>query len=190
MTMDPDAPDARLRELLAAHHPPPSVPAEEVWDAMALELRRRTSPRRRLARRAALLAASLLLGLALGRWSARLPAARVAPMVTAPAPAAPAAIPRPYRRALAAHLAEAHPVLAAIERGAAGDDDRAARLLVTTRVLLASPAAGDPAAAALLRDMELVLAQAAADGTHVLAAEAVRVRGVLPRLRQAQGGPA
>ncbi|HEX2080273.1 MAG TPA: hypothetical protein VHG08_21405 [Longimicrobium sp.] len=189
--MDRDrADDARLGELLRAHDPPPPVPAGEMWDAIALDLRRRTSPRARWARRAALLAASLVLGVIVGEQTAGIAPRRDA-AAPIPRPAS-ASIPRAYRLALDGHLAEAQPVLAQIERGgpAGTVDESARRLLVTTRVLLASPAADDAAAAALLRDLELVLSQTVADGGTVLAADAIHARGVLPRLRAMAGGRA
>jgi hypothetical protein len=132
------------------------------------------------------------------------PAAPATQVAEAPAPASPA-LPNaggsaPLRVATAQHLARVEALLTtfAADRGGAPTGDAAeadaawARdLLVTTRLLLDSPAGRDPTRRALLEDLELVLVQIArlprADtpAERALIDRAIRRGDVLGKLRSA-----
>jgi len=154
----PDSWLAAARE----HHRPPQAPREEMWDAIAARRERRKAVRRNLRRLrwGLALAATLVLGIGIGRmgWLA---GARPAAVT---APAAPGTA---YRVVAAQYLVRTEALLTdfrAVSRGGRLDPQfvGAARdLLTTTRLMLDSPAADDPHLAALLQDLELVLAQIA-----------------------------
>lgn len=141
------------------------------------------------------LAAVLLLGVAIGRASVG--NAPLAPMMTVAADADSLAIPEPYHEAASLYLGETVALLATLPaevRAGRADDrflGRAHDLLLTTRLLLDSPAAADPRVRTLLDDLELVLAQIVRLQTDQSRAEldlirqALEQRDVLPRLRHA-----
>ena len=143
------------------------------------------------------LAAVLLLGVAIGRFA--LPRRQVAPptvAVRAPSPDS-VAVPEPYQNTTSQYLGQTAALLVAlpaeVTAGRADDrfHDRAHDLLLTTRLLLDSPAAADPRFRALLDDLELVLAQVVrlqSDQGRAdldLIRQALEQRDVLPRLRNA-----
>lgn len=157
---------------------------------------RPTSPGRQLTSIAAL-AAALVLGVAIGRFSARTPG---------PAPAATVAdasmtdtlkVPEPYQSTTSRYLGQTAALLATLPvevRSGRADErfvGRAQDLLLTTRLLLDSPAAADPRIRTLLDDLELVLAQIVRlqsdQGSEELdlIRQALEQRDVLPRLRTA-----
>ncbi|HET7566199.1 MAG TPA: hypothetical protein VFJ96_14450 [Gemmatimonadaceae bacterium] len=177
-------------------------------------------PIRRLPRRLAWgvgIAATLAIGVAIGRYSvARTPVSepQVASGTTAPVESAtrptavtnstrepagtPAAPSLAYRMATIEHFTRTEALLTTLRADAQSGradpsvDAWARDLLGTTRMLLDSPAARDPQMAALLNDLELVLAQIAAlPRTHErttdidLINDAVRQHAVLTRLRMA-----
>jgi hypothetical protein len=198
MTIDDqdDPLDARLRELARDYHEPPEPPREAMWAAVA-ERRRRVRvlrlPRGWTLGLAA--AALLVLGVALGRWSAtRADDAAVASV----APENGAGL----RLAATPYLSRTEALLTAFRsQGRAAPDAQflatARDLLGMTRLLLDSPAADDAAFRALLEDLELVLAQLVrlapdAPSPEVdLITQGLNERGVLPRLRTAiPAGPA
>jgi hypothetical protein len=125
------------------------------------------------------LAAVLVLGVAIGRFA--LPREQAAPATTtvAEAPTDSIAIPEVYQATTNRYLGQATALLVAHE------------LLLTTRLLLDSPAAGDPRFRTLLEDLELVLAQvvrlqASQSSSELeLIRQAIEQRDVLPRLRTA-----
>jgi putative zinc finger protein len=140
-------------------------------------------------------AAVLVLGVALGRWTApgtpTLPTAQV----EAPAPGTPLGSDA-YRVAAVEHLGRTETLLATFRADARdGRTDQqvaawADGLLANTRLLLDSPAADDPRLRALLEDMELVLVQIAqlprqgAGGAEVeIARDALEESRLLPRMR-------
>jgi len=204
MTFDDrdDLADERLRELASDYHQPPEAPREAMWAAIAArrgDLRHVRVLRLRRAGTWGLAAAALLvLGVALGRWSAtRTP---TAPPVEARA-AAPA--PTPLQFAATQYLTRTEALLTAVRSAGPPPDDQflatARELLTMTRLLLDSPlAADDPALHDLLGDLELVLAQvvqlapATPDSEEMdLITEGMNARGVLARLRTAiPSGPA
>jgi hypothetical protein len=144
------------------------------------------------------LAAVLLLGVAIGRFAI--------PRTSQPAPATPpvaqaprdsVAVPEPYQTTTSRYLGQATALLAALpaEVGPGNEDSpyrgRAHDLLLTTRLLLDTPASGDPRFRTLLEDLELVLAQVvrlqSAESAEELELirQALEQRDVLPRLRSA-----
>jgi hypothetical protein len=161
-------------------------------------VKRQTSNVQRLwaARTWMALAATLVLGVAIGRFSAR--------QSLTPAPGTPAvamtdslAVPEPYQTTTSRYLGQTAALLATLPaevRAGTGDDrfvGRAQDLLLTTRLLLDSPASSDPRIRTLLDDLELVLAQIVRLQTDQsseeldLIRQALEQRDVLPRLRTA-----
>ena len=143
------------------------------------------------------LAAVLLLGVAIGRFG--LPRKHQASPNVAIRPAVgdSVAVPEPYQTTTSQYLGRTAALLVSLpsEVGAGRTDDRflgrAHDLLLTTRLLLDSPAASDPRFRNLLEDLELVLAQVVrlqADQGRAdldLIRQALDQRDVLPRLRSA-----
>ena len=144
-------------------------------------------------------AAVLVLGVAIGRFA--LPreekAGTAASTAVAEAPTDSIAIPEVYQATTNRYLGQATALLVALpsEAGSSGGVDpyrgRAHDLLLTTRLLLDSPAAADPRFRNLLEDLELVLAQVVRLQTNQgsteleLIRQAMEQRDVLPRLRTA-----
>lgn len=143
------------------------------------------------------LAAVLLLGVAIGRFG--LPQTRVAPLTVASTPPATdsVAVPEAYQSTTSRYLGQTVALLVALPsegRSDRADDlymNRAHDLLLTTRLLLDSPASADPRFRNLLEDLELVLAQVVRLQSDQSPAEldlirqALEQRDVLPRLRTA-----
>ena len=142
------------------------------------------------------IAAVLLIGVAIGRFTARGSASQ-APAAARVAVSDSLALPEPYQTTTSRYLGQTAALLATLpaeaRAGQANDQLLASAhdLLFTTRLLLDSPAASDPRIRTLLDDLELVLAQIARlqtdDGRSEL--ELIRMaleqRDVLPRLRTA-----
>jgi hypothetical protein len=177
MMDDENVPDhicAAVRELGT----PPDVPRDAMWQRIEATRRaRRATPAGAVPRRRATailrwslpLAAALALGVALGRLSLRDRAP--APAFVASADTAPAAVEattaRPYVVAAVRHLVSTEALLTSLDEDArTGQVHEASAwardLLTNTRLLKDSPAAADPQLAALLDDLELILAQIAA----------------------------
>lgn len=146
------------------------------------------------------MAATLLLGFALGRVPLGRAGVSVAGVPVAGGAAAPtephaAAVAHPYDQTTADLLGETTVLLAALPAGRedATADERisreAAKLLVTTRLLLDSQASADGRLRTLLEDLELVLAQmarlrATPKGDNLeLINEALQERELVPRIR-------
>lgn len=143
------------------------------------------------------LAAALVLGVAIGRWSTPRPSAAPAtPVATRPSTDS-VRIDEPYQSTTSQYLGQAAALLVSLPAEArdahASDPNmgRAHDLLLTTRLLLDSPAARDPRFRELLEDLELVFAQlvrlqSATNSEEMeLIREALQQRDVLPRLRSA-----
>lgn len=197
-----DVLDERLRDLASGYHEPPEPPRELMWTAIVT---RRAAARRihvLRVRRAGTwglaAAAVLVLGIALGRWSATRTPATSIPVARAPAPN-----PAPLQFAATQYLTRTEALLTSLRSGGAPLDDQfldsARDLLAMTRLLLDSPlAAGDPALRELFSDLELVLAQVVQLSPVTperaemdLITEGLNERGVLARLRTAiPAGPA
>jgi hypothetical protein len=142
------------------------------------------------------IAAVLLLGIAIGRFSvSRVPQPTQDVAVRPPSDSR--SLPEPYQSTTSRYLGQTAALLVALPgevRGGQADDrflGRAHDLLLTTRLLLDSPAAADPRFRTLLEDLELVLAQVVRLQTDQSRAEldligqALEQRDVLPRLRSA-----
>lgn len=207
--------DPLLRDALAdaarTYHRPPAedaVPFEAMWQAVerrtfgtpARELRRRPVWRRQWVG----MAAALLVGVGIGRATLVVgsPATAPQPAVAAIRPTEPHPRSPASRVPTAAYLDQTAALLIALS----GDPGRvrldrrlvarAGELLLTTRLLLDSPAAADPSLHGLLEDLELVLAQvvrlpderaaARREGLDLIH-QAVEQRDVLPRLRSVAG---
>src|SRR4051812_22302650 len=110
------------------------------------------------------LAATLVLGVALGRYSTRKPTPTIVAAAAATRPDS-VALPEPYQSTTSQYLGQTAALLVALPREMrAGRADaeflgHAHDLLLTTRLLLDSPAASDGRLRGLLEDLELVLAQ-------------------------------
>lgn len=144
------------------------------------------------------LAAALVLGVAIGRYSVPRPREEALPPLAAgPAMRDSVSLEEPYQHTTSQYLGQAAALLVALPAGvreARGDSPylgRAHDLLLTTRLLLDSPAARDPRFRELLDDLELVFAQvvrlqsAQSSEELELIREALEQRDVLPRLRSA-----
>ena len=191
-----------LREAAQEYHRPPATPREEMWRGV---ITRRAARRRWvLVVRPALrwgvgIAALLALGVAIGRWSARVPTLEPRETIaSAPGATSPLA----YRLAAAQYLTRTEALLTGFRTETragepAGQFAAQARdLLATTRLMLDSPAANDVRLKGLLEDLELVLAQiaqlpAGADREDVQSInQGLEQRSVLLRLRTASpAGP-
>ena len=166
MTAEPDdetLPE-RVREAARGYRTPPLTPREEMWGAILAERapRRRAQRGMRRLRWGLALAATLVLGIGIGRtaWRGGRPAAEPrAARASGGAEASTA-----YQVAAAQYIARTEVLLTGFRAESKGRLDpqflaSARDLLTTTRLMLDSPAARDPRLAALLQDLELVLAQ-------------------------------
>ena len=193
-----------LRKAAHQYNVPPELSRSELndmWSAIeaeAFDAPKAQSPKPVAwysAQRLMPLAAVLVLGVAIGRFALPRETAPVAAIV-AERPADSVAIPDVYQATTTRYLGQATALLVALpndgeSRGVAPYRGRAHDLLLTTRLLLDSPAAADPRFRTLLEDLELVLAQvvrlqADQSGTELdLIRQALEQRDVLPRLRTA-----
>lgn len=187
---------ASMKVAAEFHQPPLDIPREAMWDRLQIERRRRQSRARRFRGLMPTLpmAAVLLLGIALG-WMLR-PAATDAPATVASAPADAVQDTSIFRAAATRHLEQAERFLVLFRDavGANGDASLAPggarQLLVSNRLLLASPAADDDSLRALLQDVEFILVQITqlpaevgpADPT--LITDGLTAGNILPRLRR------
>ena len=183
------------------HRPPPETPREQMWRSIAAARaarRRRVLVVRPWLRWGLGIAAVLALGIGIGRWTAHGPPAGVGQGDRASAPRLPnEQATLAYRVAAAQYLSRTEALLTGFRmeaRTGAPDMQLAAQardLLMTTRLMLDSPAAQDGRLKALLEDLELVLAQIAqlpamGDREDVqLITQGLEERSVLLRLRTA-----
>ncbi|HXV85132.1 MAG TPA: hypothetical protein VD793_00455 [Gemmatimonadales bacterium] len=188
--------DDRFSEFLrgAAHgyHRPPEPPRAEMWARIQAERARRASApvvRVRWVPWSLAAAAVLALGIALGRMSAPNGQPETAAGVTETSTSGSA-----YRVAAAEHLRLVETFLTVFRAEAAVPSlqlasGAARELLLTTRLVMDSPAGQDPGLVTLLKDVELVLAQIASlagrhdPGELDLIDQGMERRGVLIRLR-------
>lgn len=198
---DDDRLDARLRELAQDYQRPPETPRDAMWERIQAARRtarpgvRRPSP---VWRWGLAIAAVLVLGILIGRYSARAPAA--APQLAAVSDSgvgAPSVVPVAYQVAADQHLSRVETFLTVFQADArTGRVDStvaapARGLLLQTQLLLDSPAASDTRVKSLLDDVEFVLAQIAQYSPHGVGGrqdlqfinQGIQQRGVLLRLR-------
>ena len=185
----------RLEQAAREYHRPPATPREELWARIQAErARRRSAPRvvrlRPWFRWSLAAAAVLLVGVLIGRATVQRGAGVALRPTSAPSDLA-------YRVAAAQYLTRTEALLTgfrAESQGGGGKLDaqlvtQARDLLLTTRLMLDSPAAKSPRMKALLEDLEVVLAQIATlpssgDPEDVRSiTQGLEQRGVLLRLR-------
>ena len=162
-----DAFERRLTDAAQEYHRPPATPREEIWRRIAAVRAARRQRARALGPRLRWgmgIAALLALGIGIGRWTVTPPA----PSTGSPGPQAGEPASRlPYHVAAVQHLSRTETLLTGFRADtragapAAQFAAQARDLLVTTRLMLDSPAADDPRLKNLLEDLELVLAQIA-----------------------------
>ena len=195
--MTEDRFEERLRDAARHYHTPPPTPRDEMWAAIAARREReRTRVVRPWMRWGVGIAAVLVLGIAIGRFTApgddRPAITTVAADTTTPVEA--------YRVAATQYLSRTEVFLTAFradaERGQldTGFAASARDLLTATRLILDSPAGQDARLRALLEDLELVLAQIARYDSQEdvqFIDQGLDQRGVLQRLRaRIPAGPA
>jgi hypothetical protein len=179
--MDDDRFDEVIRDLPRTLSAPPNPPLDEMW--AVIEDAHFNAPASLGPRRATMMsrapwlaaAAALLIGIGIGRYVPRLtkrsgesslPAIAALPRPVASLPDT-SAVADAYRDQTSRYLGQTAALLISLPaRDASGKADasfagKAADLLVTTRLLIDSPAAQDPKMRSLLEDLELVLVQIA-----------------------------
>lgn len=195
--MNDDRFDEELKRMAQDYHRPPETPRDEMWARIAAERARRRDAKKVVWLRpwmqwSAAAAALLVLGIGIGRWSMPgTPAVSDVPRDPAIA----------YRVAAAPYLTRTEALLTSFRaesKNGKVDADfalQAQDLLVTTRLMLNSPAARDPRLASLLQDLEVMLVQIAQlpagnDRNDVdLINQGLDQRSVMLRLRAASPGP-
>jgi len=195
-----DRRDEELQRLARDYHRPPETPRDEMWTRIQAERARRRDAVKvvRLApwlRWSAAAAAVLVVGVAIGRLTAGHPG-------TTPGTAAARDADVAYRVAAAPYLTRTEALLTSFRaqsRTGRVDADyavQAQELLVTTRLMLNSPAARDPRLASLLQDLEVMLVQIAqlraegdTRGDVELINHGLEQRSVMLRLRAASPAP-
>jgi hypothetical protein len=196
---------AYAKRLIKQVDPVPEPPRDEMW-ARIDQVRRFQRPASskpgasRWLRWAGPLAAMLVLGIGVGRFSARVGSRELGPSLAGETMATSAlgsdVAGLPYRVVAVEYLDDAAALLASLPEDARGGRTEkvstwAQELLVSTRLLLDSPAADDAQMAALFRDLELVLAQIAtlSEPTALdeveLIQDGIRENDVLMRVRAA-----
>jgi hypothetical protein len=200
--MDDERFDQLLDRAGATYRIPADPPIEEMWHSIEMEMR---TARPGITRRSVWVtsvlaaAATLVLGIGIGRATAPHPVGAAVQMTADRTPdtlSQVASLHAPLQRATSSYLGETEALLREVKRGAQGTyAAQATTLLVTTRLLLDSPAATDARLRDLLEDLELVLAQIAAiepNGSSQrnreemqLIQSALDQRDVVPRLRTA-----
>jgi hypothetical protein len=198
--------DDRLQDLLddakTSYRSPPEPPLDAMWadiEARAFPMRagwRGVRPTWTLF--AAGLAAALLIGVGVGRLTTGPEAVRVAIGGTTPTPPPPPAVSVAYQRTASEFLSRSAVLLSALPADGRSDPQvdarislQAGELLVTTRLLLDSPAATDRRFTDLLEDLELVLVQVArlrgarSQQDLDLITDALHEKDVVPRIHSA-----
>src|SRR5881296_2252868 len=197
--MTDDRFEERLREAAQDYNRPPATPREELWRRIeaARAARRRIIVLRPVLRWGMGIAAVLVLGVAIGRWSAT--GSPTSSRVAGTGERTSAFV---YQLAAAQYLSRTEALLTGFRTEIHGRAPtaqfsvQARDLLCTTRLMLDSPAARDVRLKSLLEDLELVLAQIAqlpSSGDRddaQLINQGLERRSVLLRLRTASpAGP-
>ena len=193
-----------LKHALDDLEPVPEPPREAMWAHIDQARRFARKAERKSSRRVWLnwgvgFAAMLAIGIGIGRMTAR---PDVGPVATQNGGAISDVTPNPttYQVAVAQHLSRAEALLTSFrtQPEAAAPDPQLAQfardLLTSTQLLMDSPAGDDPRVAALLGDLELILAQiaglsAASAGERAFVQDGLEKTAVLPRLRATTAGP-
>ena len=199
--------DEFLRHAAKDYNAPETPPADAIWSAIEADVAKAIQPaqikpfpqRRTWIIVSSAIAATLILGVAVGRWSATgtTPQPGVAPVaVSVPAASDDSSRSAAHARAVTlAHLADAEVFLTVVRsdlKAGRSDAERAARsrdLLVRTRLLLGASPDRSPAVEQLLEDLELLLAEISAlpktrpSMDLKLLDETMREGNVLPRIR-------
>lgn len=200
--------DEFLRHAAKDYNAPVTPPSDAIWSAIEGDVAKAIRPaqikpfpqRRTWIIVATGIAATLMLGVAVGRWSATTSPVRtgLTPIAVRPAATTTDDSTRnaAYERAVTlSHLADAEVFLTVVRsdlKAGRSDAERAARsrdLLVRTRLLLGASADRSPAVEQLLEDLELLLAEIAAlpksrpSMDLRLLDETMREGNVLPRIR-------
>ncbi|HJP59245.1 MAG TPA: hypothetical protein VJ865_04585 [Gemmatimonadaceae bacterium] len=171
--MDDDQFEEVIRDLPRSFNAPPPAPLDEMWSA--IEDAHFNAPQAKPTSRASFLsapwlaAATLLVGIGIGAMIPRAKnSASTQPVVEAPAAPDTSAVADAYRDQTNHYLGQAAALLISLPAKDASKKadstfaNKAADLLVTTRLLIDSPAASqDAKLRSLLEDLELVLVQIA-----------------------------
>lgn len=155
--------EQELTRMAQDYHRPPETPRDEMWARITAERARRRDatkvvPLRRWMTWSVAAAAVLVLGIAIGRYT---PRTNQPPTIAARSDSI------AYRLAAAPYFTRTEALLTSFRaesRNGKVDADFAVQaqdLLVTTRLMLNSPAARDPRLASLLQDLETMLVQIA-----------------------------
>ncbi|MDQ6769769.1 MAG: hypothetical protein M3Z54_07265 [Gemmatimonadota bacterium] len=207
--MDENRFDEVVRDLPRNFNAPPPPPLDDMWSVIEdahFNAPTSIAPRRGRMLRAPWLAAAaaLLIGIGIGRYTPRSTKTAANPpsatahtnVVVSPENTA-SAVADAYRDQTSHYLGQAAALLISLpikDSSGRADADfagKAADLLVTTRLLIDSPAAQDPKLRSLLEDLELVLVQIArlrggkSTGDLDLIHQAVEQGDVLSRLNSA-----
>ena len=207
--MDDNRFDEVIRDLPRSFNTPLQPPLDDMWtvieDAHFKAPSSISTGRGTIARAPWLAAAALVIGIGIGRYLPRTTkpagnpasASAIAPVRPASRAADTSAVADVYRDQTSRYLGQAAALLISLPaKDASGKTDasfagKAADLLVTTRLLMNSPAAQDPKLRSLLDDLELVLVQIArlrgerSKGDLDLIHQAVEQGDVLSRLNSA-----
>jgi len=182
-----------LQEAAKGYHAPRPTPRDDMWARIQAARVRRVRPWRQWSLAAA---AVLVLGIAIGRWTAHQPTGGPGGTPVASTDTA-ASRDLVYQVAATQYFSRTETFLTGFRADLrAGRADtrfvgQARDLLSTTRLLLDSPAADDPRMRTLLEDLELVLAQISQlemgrDSRNAdLITQDMDQRSVLPKLRSA-----
>ena len=179
------------------YHAPRTPPREEMWARIAAERQRKhVIELRPWMRWVVAAAAVLVIGIGIGRWTARQPsAAKVTPVAATETDSTQPDV--VYQVAATQYLSRAEAFLTGFRADARADAhsarfaSQARDLLTTTQLMLDSPAAKDPRMRSLLEDLELVLVQISQLGTAQdrhdadLITQGMNQSNVLPKLRSA-----
>jgi hypothetical protein len=188
-----------LKDTAKSYHSPLPTPHEEMWKRIeAARRNKHVIELRPWMRWAVAAAAVLVLGIGIGRWTAKQPnATSGTPVATTDTPQ-PAQSDVAYKVAATQYLSRTEALLTSFraDQGSRGANNlrfaRQARdLLSTTRLMLDSPAANDQRLRSLLQDLELVLVQisqlqAGQDGRDAdFITQGMNQSNVMPKLRSA-----
>jgi hypothetical protein len=197
--------DEFLRVTAKDYRTPVTPPADAIWAAIEPEVAKAIAPKQRTfaARRMTAwiglgIAATLMLGVAVGRWTAQNAATPEKAVAVAPATTDSNANARAITME---HLADAEVFLTAVRaelKSGQTDAERTERsreLLVRTRVLLGASPNRSPEVERLLQDLELLLAEIAATTPsqspldRTLLDESMRDGNIIPRIRATLPAP-